>query len=100
MQFMNSMTWDQWSTSTGQTADQFETVVRNGYEAWRKFNALTYGKTDAEILALPAFAGKAQSDLASLRACINTFKTLHDAYRGYAALNQYDYSAYLIPFQG
>lgn len=100
MNFSAEMTWAQWTQATGQTADQIETVMQNGYDVWRKFYALTYGKSDAQILTLPAFTGKAQSDLDAIRSCLNTFKTLHDAYRGNAALSQYDYSGYLIPFQG
>jgi hypothetical protein len=100
MPFTNTMTWDQWVASAGQVANQLETVIPGGYEVWRKFNALIYGKTDAEILALPAFSGRTQADLNDLRTGINTFKTLYDAYRGYAALAQFDYSAYLISLQG
>lgn len=99
--YSNDMTWSQWQAYAESRVTGLKTSLSQGYMEWQKFYNMTYGLTDAQILALPAFVGKIQTDLNAIRNCFNTFKQLYDAYYGLnaAALPIYNYDAYMISFQ-
>jgi len=99
MPYSTDLNFAQWSATASSAANTLEIALKNGALWQRKFSQMTYGLSDQQILALPAFAGRTQADLDSIRACFNTMKQLNDAFTGVAALGQYDYSGYFLPFE-
>lgn len=94
------MDWSTWKNATTNVINDMQKSFSDGLLIWEKFNAMTYGLTDPDILALNAFKNKSQADLDAIRSAINTIKSLYDAYTGAAALAQYSYKTYMIPFEG
>ena len=97
--YSNDMTWAQWTQWAEYRANTLKQSVDEGYKFYEKFYAMTYGLTDVEILALPVFGGKTQADLDAIRSFSNSKKQIYDAYYGLAALNQFNYHAYDVPFE-
>src|SRR4030042_381069 len=61
--YSKDITWQQWIQADENLAVTILNAIKNGKDQYDKWTAFVYGKTDEQILALPAFAGKTQGDI-------------------------------------
>ena len=90
------MSWADWQYAASVKATSLRKLLQDGLVLQQKFYEMTYGLSDAAILALPFMSGKTQAHLDALRTTLNTLKDMHDVFFGVSALVQYDRSAACI----
>jgi len=96
--YSNDMTWQNWTAALQQSANNVLADIQTGKQLADKFNAMTYGLTDPQILALGAFSSRTQADLTNLKYALGVFTDLYNAINNVAALPQFNRLGYLEPF--
>lgn len=98
MAYSGNMTFKEFSLQVQAKGSSLLALVREGKILYDKFYALTYGKTDAQILELPQFnvAGDTmdQAGLNALRYALGVFNDIASG----SALAPATRDAYLVPF--
>jgi hypothetical protein len=96
--YSNDMNWQNWTGTIQDKANNLLNDVNQGKQLADKFNAMVYGLTDPQTLALGAFSGKTQADLTAMKYAMSTFIDLYNAVYGGAALTAVARVGYLEPF--
>ena len=96
--YSNDMTWQNWTGAIQGNANSLLNDIQAGKELADKFNAMTYGLTDEQILALGAFLNRTQADLTAIKYAMGAFVDLYNALYGGAALPAASRVSYLEPF--
>lgn len=97
--YSGDMNWTNWESLLENVGQNFETSLEAAHEAWKKWNDISYGLTDSQILALPGFSGKVLNDITKMRVAYGALKTMYDLYHGLATQSSvYDFSANLAAF--
>jgi hypothetical protein len=94
----NDMIWTQWTDQLMQCGGSLLSSIERGKQMYDKWAALTYGKTDAEIQALPQFATKTVADITAMRYAWGVFADIYNAMHNLSALPQANREGYLTPF--
>ena len=102
-----TMTFQQWLDGVTQKANQLKDVLDACAEFQQKWDAMTYGLSDDQILALPAFQtatypgvsiAATAADIEKIKYAIGVFHDLYNALHNVGALAQADRMGYLTPF--
>ena len=95
--YSNNMTADAWLQQITIYTTQMVTAADTGKVLSDKFNAMVYGLTDAQILALPQFLAWKQADLTAVKAALSSLINMSDALHN-NPIAQGDRYAYFAPF--
>jgi hypothetical protein len=95
--YSNDMTWQQWEMAVMNIANSVLNDIQQGKQLADKFNAMTYGLTDQQILALGAFSNRTQADLTNLKYALGVFTDLWNAINN-GAVATANRLGYLEPF--
>ena len=77
--YTSKMTSDQWLQQISMVANQIVNASETGRILYEKFNAMTFGMTDAQILAMSKFATWTQADLTAVKAALSSLMNMSDA---------------------
>ena len=95
--YTTKMKADDWIAQTGLYANQVVSAADTGKLLADKWNAMVYGLTDEQILALPQLVAMTQADLTVIKYALGSLSELSNALHNIvvAQANRY---AYLEPF--
>lgn len=97
MSFSRDLNFGDWVFKLAENANTLLDAVKHGEVTYQKFEKVMYGKTDAEIIALPGFETRTVDDIIALRYALGAMHGLYLAlYNG--AVTQRDRMGDLIPF--
>jgi hypothetical protein len=96
--YTNDWTWQIIKNAMNPNCSQLISLIDNCNYFYQKWYALTYGLTDAQILALPECTGMVAADVTALKYAMSTFNDLYNALHGGAAISQVNRTGYLTPF--
>jgi hypothetical protein len=96
--YTSDLMWADWVNQLTAFANAVMNDIQQGYEWYEKFAALTYGLSNAQILALPAFAGRTAADVTAMQYAWGVFNDLYNALNNVSALTQANREGYLVPF--
>lgn len=90
MAYTNEMTFGDWVFAGGQRGNALIQAIEQGELLYQKWYQLSYGKSNAQIAALPQFSGKSEADIGALAYAMGA---LHDLYVALGAAQR----GYLTP---
>lgn len=96
MSYTNEMTFTDWTEQAGARANALIQSVNAGKVLYDKWYQLSYGKTNAQIAALPQFAGKTEADIAAMAYALGAMNELYAALHNGAVATS-DRVGYLTP---
>jgi hypothetical protein len=96
--YASDMTWQQWTENLNMRANALLTDIQTAKQQYDKWAAMTYGKSDEEIRALPPFTGHTVADITAMRYAWGVFNDLYGAMFGASVLPQVNREGYLAPF--
>jgi hypothetical protein len=79
--YSNQITGAQWMLNVSNSASNIVNDINQALVWTTKWNAMTYGLTDPQILALPQItaAGWTEADLTAFKYCVGVFSDLSNA---------------------
>ncbi|MFZ0928185.1 MAG: hypothetical protein WAN11_06275 [Syntrophobacteraceae bacterium] len=72
--------------------------INEAYLWFQKYYAVTYGLTQAQILALPGFSGRTAQDITNIAAAFQVFRDLYNLMNNVSAPAQANRVGYPAPF--
>lgn len=93
------MTYTQWNASFSYIAGNMWDYIKHGKDLYDKWYDYAYGKSDAQIAALPVFAGAniTEAQITALKVALEQFNDLYGAMTN-AAVVQKDRKVLWVPF--
>lgn len=94
MSYTNDMQWKDWAYAVGNLSNvstSLAAYIQQGKAFFDKYAALSYGLTDAQVAALPQFAGRTVQDIVNLRFAVSVFDAINTTYVAQ--------KSYLTPFE-
>lgn len=98
--YSNDLTWEQWMGALSSNLSGVVGQIRSGKDWYDKWYSFTYGMSDEQIQALPAFSTHTIADITAMRYAWGVFNDLYNALNNLGALTQANRIAYLVPFKG
>jgi hypothetical protein len=95
--YTNQMKSTDWIYALSTQGMNLNNAITNGKLLSDKFNSLTYGLSDEQILALPQLTGWTAADLNTYRYGVGVFNTIQQAMNN-TAITPSNLYAYLEPF--
>jgi|WetSurMetagenome_2_1015567.scaffolds.fasta_scaffold31518_7 hypothetical protein len=96
--YNNQLSWERITEQVSSYGSQIVQTINQGKLLYDKWYAITYGKTDPQILALPQFSTMTQAELTDVKAALQTLSQLNDALYGAQALGAFNRHDALEPF--
>lgn len=90
------MFFGEWANQAGSKANTLIDAIEAGKHLYDKWYQMSYGKTNAQIAALPQFAGKTEADIAAMAYALGVFNEMYSALHN-GAVAQSDRIGYLTP---
>jgi hypothetical protein len=94
--YTNEMAFEQWVAEAGYKGNTLVNAINAGKILYDKWYQMSYGKTDAQIAALPQFAGKTEADISAMAYAVGVFNEMYLALHN-GAVAQADRAGYLTP---
>lgn len=93
--YTNEMTFSEWVSESGAKARAVVKAIEDGKILYDKWYQFSYGKTNAEIAALPQF-NKTEADIQTIAYAVGVFNELSAALHN-GAVTTADRQGYLTP---
>jgi hypothetical protein len=97
-QYNADLLWADWANAASNQANNVMRTIAEAYAWYQKYYAITYGLTQAQILALPGFSGRTAADITNIAACFQVFMDLYNLMNNVSAPAQANRVGYLAPF--
>ncbi len=95
MSYTNEMSFSEWVSQAGARANSLVQSIEQGKILYDKWYQFSYGKTNADIAALPQF-NKTEADIAAMAYALGVFKEMWEALHN-VTVTQADRQGYLTP---
>jgi hypothetical protein len=96
MAYSSDLNFGDWVLEIGGRGQALISAVNAGEIDYQKWYAVTYGRTDAQVAALPQFSGRTEADITALRYALGAFHDLYTALHGAGAVSSRDRQADLV----
>ena len=96
MSYSNDRNFGDWVAALDSKGHSVVSSINEGEIEYRKWYALSYGLTDAEIAALPQFTGRTEADITKIRYAMGALHDLYTALNGTGSVVSRDRQSDLI----
>ena len=94
--YTNEMSFSDWVNEAGHKGRTLVQAVESGKILYDKWYQMSYGKTNAQIAALPQFTGKTEADISAMAYAVGVLNEMYSALHN-GTVSQADRQAYLTP---
>lgn len=94
--YTNEMDFSTWVNEAAYKSNAIVQAINNGKLLYDKWYQMSYGKTNAQVAALPQFSGKTEADIVTMSYALGVLNEMYAALHN-GAVAQADRAGYLTP---